>query len=103
MLLVFSTFGSEKDAEKAARAFVNGRLAACVSILPVKSVYFWKGKTRSSSETMLMIKCPERKYLRLERALRKMNSYELPEIIAVKVDRGHAKYLGWVERLPRRK
>jgi len=96
MLMVFSTFGSEKDAEKAARAIVNGRLAACVSILPVKSVYFWEGKMKSSAETMLIIKCTARKYPRAQKLLKGMNPYKTPEIIAVKVDRGLPAYLRWV-------
>lgn len=96
-MLVYSTFGKKSEAQKAAEELVERGLAACVSILPVKSIYLWKGKLEKSGETLLIIKCADRNCKKVEAALRKLNSYELPEIIAVKVGAGLPAYLEWVE------
>jgi periplasmic divalent cation tolerance protein len=74
------------------------KLAACVNILaPCRSVYRWKGAVQHDEEHPLLLKTTTERYAELERAIRSAHPYELPEIVAVPIERGLAEYLGWVE------
>jgi periplasmic divalent cation tolerance protein len=96
-LLVLSTCPDADDAQRLARALVEGRLAACVNVIgPVASVYRWHDAVETAGEHLLLIKTPADSYPALEQALRALHPYEVPEIIAVPVERGLNDYLGWV-------
>jgi periplasmic divalent cation tolerance protein len=77
---------------------VEGRLAACVNILkiPVQSVYRWKGKVESAKEVLLVIKSARRRFPALERAIKRIHRYEVPEIIALSIAAGSREYLEWI-------
>jgi len=78
-------------------AAIEQKLAACVSVLsPCRSVYRWKGALQRDEEHPLLIKTTAERYPALEQALRAAHPYELPEIIAVSVERGLPAYLEWV-------
>lgn len=97
-LLVLCTCPDEENAEKIARALVEGKLAACVSMsAPVTSIYVWQGKTEKEREIQLLIKTSQERYPDLEQAILSLHPYELPEIIAVPVERGLAGYLNWIQ------
>ena len=84
-------------AERLAGALIDKRLAACVNILaPCRSVYRWKGTVQHDEEHPMLIKTTLERYAALEQAIRAGHPYELPEIIAVPVERGLAAYLDWV-------
>jgi periplasmic divalent cation tolerance protein len=96
-LLVLSTCPDVDTAERLARALVEGRLAACVNVVgPVKSVYRWRDAVETAGELLLLIKTPADRYPALEHALRALHPYEVPEIVAVPVERGLNDYLTWV-------
>lgn len=97
-IVVFSTCAGEEEAAKLARALVEERLAACVSVIPgVRSFYQWKGALESSSECLLVIKSSHDLFAQLGAALERMHSYELPEVIALPVVDGSPPYLAWLE------
>jgi periplasmic divalent cation tolerance protein len=76
---------------------VGQRVAACVNILtPCRSVYRWKDEVQHDEEHPLLIKTTAERYPALEAAIRANHPYELPEIIAVPVERGLTEYLDWV-------
>jgi len=95
-LLVFCTCPDDDTAERIARALVERRLAACASRGPVRSVYRWKDGIESAAEIQLVIKTTRGRYGALERALRELHPYELPEILAVEAAAGLAGYLDWI-------
>ena len=95
-LLVFCTCPDDDTAARIARALVERRLAACVSRSPVRSVYRWKDAIESGDEVQLVIKSTAARYDALERALRALHPYELPEILAVEAAAGLAGYLDWI-------
>ena len=96
-LLVFTNLPDRAAAERLADRLVDEKLAACVNILaPCRSVYRWKGAVQHDEEHPMLIKTTSERYAALERALREGHPYELPEIIAVPVERGLAPYLDWV-------
>ena len=74
---------------------VENRLAACVNITDVNSVYEWRGKIESGSEKLMIIKTIESKYSELEQLVKKNHSYECPEIIALEVIAGSKDYIEW--------
>src|ERR1019366_334485 len=97
-IVVLATCGSVKEARRIARALVEGRLAACVNIVqgPVESIYRWKGRVESAKERLGVIKTSRRRVAGVEREIRRMHSYEVPEIIALPVALGSRDYLAWM-------
>jgi periplasmic divalent cation tolerance protein len=95
--IVVSTCGSRKEAERIARDVVERRLAACVNIMPVISCYRWKGRIRVDREYLLMAKTRSEVFARLRRRILALHTYELPEILSLKVLGGHKQYLEWID------
>jgi periplasmic divalent cation tolerance protein len=97
-IVVLVTCGSAKEARKIARALVEQRVAACVNILqaPVLSIYRWKRKAESAKEVLLVIKTTRRRFAALQRAVRSLHSYDVPEIIALPIADGAHGYLTWI-------
>ena len=96
-LLVFTNLPDRAAAERLAGALIEQRVAACVNILaPCRSVYRWKGAVQHDEEHPLLIKTTADRYPALEAAIRAGHPHELPEIIAVPIERGLPAYLDWV-------
>jgi len=87
-----------ETAERLAGALIEQRVAACVNILaPCRSVYRWKGAVQREDEHPVLIKTTAERYPALEAAIRAAHPYELPEIIAVPIERGLPAFLAWVD------
>ncbi len=86
-IVVLTTCGSAAESRRIARKLVEGKRAACVNILsaPVESIYRWKGKVESAWEFLLLIKTKRKEFAGLERAIRELHSYDVPEILALPV------------------
>jgi periplasmic divalent cation tolerance protein len=86
------------DADRIASALVEERLAACVNLLPVTSVYRWKGEVCREPETTALIKVAEEGLDALKARLLELHPYELPEILALPIDAAAslAAYVQWV-------
>lgn len=96
--LIINTCPDSETAERLADRLVESHLAACVNIVPgVRSIYVWNGERHSDNEVILLIKAPESAYAAIEALIRERHPYELPEIIAVDIDRGLPGYLKWIE------
>jgi periplasmic divalent cation tolerance protein len=96
-LLVLTNLPDRAAAERLAESLVEKRLAACINILaPCRSVYRWKGVVQHDEEHPMLIKTSAERYAELETAIRGGHPYELPEIIAVPIERGLPAYLDWV-------
>ena len=96
-LLVLTNLPDRAAAERLADALIGERVAACVNILaPCRSVYRWKDAVQHDEEHPMLIKTTAERYPALEKAIRAGHPYELPEIIAVPVERGLGAYLDWV-------
>lgn len=99
ILLALCTCPDHTCAEAIANRLVEDGLAACVNILPaISSVYRWQGSLETSQESMLLIKTRSERYPEIERSIRKLHPYELPEVIAVSVAQGLPDYLRWIEQ-----
>lgn len=96
-LLVLTNLPDRAAAERLAQALVEQRLAACVNLLaPCRSVYRWKGGLQRDEEHPLLAKTTSERYAELEKAIRAAHPYELPEIVAVPIERGLPEYLTWI-------
>ena len=98
-IVVLSTCNSEEEARTIARGLVERRLAACVQVTPgIRSVYQWQGKVEEADEFLLVIKSRRDLFDRLQEELRRMHSYDVPEVVALPVVDGSADYLKWLDR-----
>lgn len=96
---VFTTTEKKEDARKIAREVVRRRLAACVQIIgPVSSTYWWKEGIEEAEEWLCVVKSREELYEELEKAIRDVHPYEVPEILAMPVVKGSPDYLRWLDR-----
>src|SRR2546423_14276645 len=97
--IVFTTAGDRKEAEDIAWGLVERKLAACVNIVQVESVYRWKGEIEKHPEHLLIIKTTASACGRVRAALAELHSYEIPECIELPIEAGSEKYLDWVGQL----
>jgi periplasmic divalent cation tolerance protein len=96
-LLVLCTCSNQVEASHLAHSIVEGGAAACVNIVPaIESVYRWEGKIETSPEILLLIKTTRERFPVLRDLIVKLHSYDTPEIIALPVLDGLAKYLAWL-------
>ena len=96
-LIVFTSAPDRAVAEKIAHALIERKLAACVNILAAcTSVYRWQGKIETTGEVPLLIKTRAAIYDEVEALVKSLHPYELPEIVAVSVERGLPEYLDWI-------
>jgi len=96
--VVLVTCGTLPEARRIARAAVEAKLAACVNVMPnaVDSVYRWKGKVEVSREYSLVMKSTAKRLPELERMVRSMHSYDVPEFLVLPVVSGSREYLRWL-------
>ena len=96
---VFTTTESKEEAEKISRAVVGKRLAACTQIVgPIKSIYRWKENIEEEEEWLCIIKSLNDLYEQLEKVIKEIHSYEVPEILALPVVAGNQAYLEWLNK-----
>lgn len=97
-LMVLNTCPDSETAGRIAAELVDGKLAACVQVLPgLQSWFHWAGKVDCANEFLLLIKTSSASYPALEQRIRELHPYELPEIIGVPVNRGLPEYLSWID------
>ncbi len=98
--LFIVTINRLDDGKKIAKILVENKIAACVNIIQnVISIYEWKGNIEEDSEYILLIKTTEEKSDLLIQKIQEIHSYETPEIIAFKIEKGSEKYLNWINEV----
>ena len=96
-ILILTQMPDRASAQSLARALIEARLAACVSIgTTVESLYHWRGEIETAQEIPVAVKTRAERYPEVEAAIRARHPYELPEILAVPVSHGLAPYLDWI-------
>jgi len=99
MYCLVITTCSARDERPIVDALLSARLAACITTLPVKSTYIWKGKIESDEEKMLLIKTKRERSRDVERTIKEVHPYEIPEILCIDIEDGHHEYLKWIEEV----
>jgi periplasmic divalent cation tolerance protein len=97
--LVLVTSSSIREARKIATAVVGKKLAACVNTgtTPVESVYRWKGRVETAREFLLIMKTTASRLAALEKEVKRLHSYDVPEFVVLEIAGGSKEYLQWVE------
>jgi periplasmic divalent cation tolerance protein len=96
-IVVLVTCGSEKEALKIANALVEEHLAACVNLVsPIRSIYRWEEKICDEKEWLLVIKTQRQRFEELEKKVKSLHSYSVPEIISLPIAEGSSSYLNWI-------
>ncbi len=86
-------------AEDIAKVILDRRLAACINIIPeVSSLYWWEGKVNIDREALLIVKTRMDRIGDLERAVKEIHPYDVPEIIALPIVQGSREYMDWIGR-----
>jgi periplasmic divalent cation tolerance protein len=97
-VVVLCTVGSMEGAETIARTVVERHLAACVNVVPgVSSFYRWKGEVARDPEWLLVMKTTAARFEALREAVVDLHPYDVPEVIELPIERGHAPYLDWID------
>ncbi|MBE9008770.1 divalent-cation tolerance protein CutA [Pseudanabaenaceae cyanobacterium LEGE 13415] len=96
--VILVTAASKSEAEKIARSLITSKLAACVTLFPVQSIYTWQDQIEQSEEWQLVIKSNLDRFPDLEAKIRDLHSYEVPEIIALPIVAGSHPYLHWMSQ-----
>ncbi len=96
--IVLVTCGTLAEGRRIARRVVSKRLAACVNIIlsPVESFYTWKGNLEKAREYLLVIKTTEKRLAKLEKEVKQLHSYQVPEFVALPILGGSKDYLAWL-------
>ncbi len=95
--LVIVTCANEDQAAAISRSLVSERLAACVNLIgPIRSIYRWRDKIEDDREVLLLIKTRATLVGRLERRIRELHTYEVPEVMALRFHEGSGAYLAWL-------
>ena len=96
--LIFSTTSNRKEAERIAQVLLEKRLAACINVVDsVKSFFWWQGKRQKAREVLLVIKTVRSLVPHVEKTIRMIHSYQVPEIIGWPITAGSKPYLRWIK------
>ena len=96
-IIVFITSPGAKESRLIADALLKARLVACVNTVPkIISRYWWKGKIERAEECLLIAKTEKRLFKAVEKKVKSIHSYTVPEIIAVPIEAGNPDYLRWI-------
>jgi periplasmic divalent cation tolerance protein len=96
-LVVLTTVADAAEAEALVLALLDRRLIACGTITsPSKSFYRWEGKLATETETLVILKTRSACLAAIEAAFEELHPYKLPELLALPVESGNAKYLEWL-------
>lgn len=99
-ILVLVTAGSYEEGERIGKGLVEAGLAACCNILPdVTSIFQWKGEVCKEKEVLLIIKSKGSLFNKLKESVKRLHSYEVPEIIAFPISLGSADYFKWMDEV----
>ena len=95
-VIIVSTFPSKQSVTGIANKLVKKKLAACVNITNISSIYAWKGKIENQSEYLALFKTSKKNQSKLKKELQKLHPYDIPEIAEINVDSINQSYLKWL-------
>ncbi|GBC74201.1 Divalent-cation tolerance protein CutA [archaeon HR05] len=95
-VILISTYPDEANALKAARGAVDSRLAACVNIAKIRSIYRWEGKVEDAEEYLALFKTTEDSLPRLKEFISSTHPYKVPEMVSIAMDSVSERYMAWM-------
>ena len=94
--IVYVPCKNEDEAKKISRSLMDNQLVACTNIVPISSIYNWKGKAVEDSEVVVLIKTIRDKLELIEEHVKKLHSYEVPCILHFNAD-ANEEYVDWIK------
>ena len=96
--MVFVAARDGVEGEKIARSLLDRKLAACCNIVKdVRSFYWWQGKVEDSPEVLVVIKTRQELFSNIAGEVKRLHSYEVPEIVMLPIIEGDGDYLRWID------
>ena len=95
-VVIVSTFPSKQSVTSIANKLVKKKLAACVNITKISSVYTWKGKVENQNEYLALFKTTKKNQSTLKKELKKLHPYDVPEIAEINVESINQSYMKWL-------
>jgi periplasmic divalent cation tolerance protein len=95
-VIIVSTFPNKIITKKIANQLVKQKLAACVNITKIDSVYSWKGNIQNDSEYLAFFKTTKKNHQILKNEIKKLHPYDVPEIVEINVNSMNKPYLDWL-------
>lgn len=96
VIVLLTTVADEPQAIRLARALTEERLAACVQRLPISSIYVWEGRVEEGAEHLVIVKTLSARLGEVERRIRELSTYEVPEIVTLETGSVSAAYEAWL-------
>lgn len=97
-IIVFVTAPSKKEGKHIVTALMRKRLIACGNILnKIDSTFIWNAKVDKAKEVLIILKTKRALFKKIAREIERLHSYEVPEIIAMPIIEGSARYLKWID------
>ena len=95
-VVIVSTFPSKQSVTSIANKLVKKKLAACVNITKISSIYTWKGKVENQNEYLALFKTTKKNQSALKKELKKLHPYDVPEIAEINVESINQPYMKWL-------
>jgi periplasmic divalent cation tolerance protein len=95
-VVILSTYPDKKSISKIANKLVKSRIAACVNITKISSVYSWQGKIENADEYLAVFKTTQKNKARLKADIKKTHPYKVPEIAELNISGINKPYLQWL-------
>ena len=95
-VIIVSTFPNKTIIKKIGKQLVEKKLAACVNISKIDSIYSWKGKIENDSEYLAFFKTTKKNQASLKNEIKKLHPYDVPEIAEIAVNSMNKPYLDWL-------
>ncbi len=96
MILFYIPCKNKKEAEKIAKGLIKKNLVACMNAFPISSMYEWKGKLVNGKEHLLLLKTANKNAKKVQDAVEKMHSYDIPCIMKIKAE-ANKKFERWID------
>lgn len=98
--IVLCTLNDLEVAKNLSKTLLEKRLIACANIVPqVLSMYEWKGEIVTDNEFLMILKTNASLFDELKTEIKRLHTYEVPEIISFKIDNGSKEYLDWIDKV----
>ena len=94
--MLYTTAGSEEEAERISKELLERRLVACANIFPISSMYWWKGEIEKAEEYAIIFKTRSKLLRDAIATVKQLHSYEIPCLVSYECTGGNEEYLNWI-------
>lgn len=97
-IVIYCTVPNKKEGKEIAKRLIEYKLVACVNIVDkIESVFSWDGELCEEKEALMIIKTRKDHFTKINHAIQKLHSYNVPEVIAMPIVQADETYLKWIE------